>query len=180
MFSHACCTERAWFFGPQENWDMRLEPVGWATDADFVPDPARWRPKSLRAARAAWIERMSAEHRSFPVFASLASQLSEAGATFDAEAVMLRMAQDEIRHAELCGVVVGLAVSTTVVGPVDGSRFVSDGVAELERRALAAHPLRLLGLQLLKTAAMMSAMMMVMTAGIVVFINTNDNGDDDR
>jgi hypothetical protein len=69
-------------------------------------DPARWRPESLRAARAAWIERMSAEHRSFPVFASLASQLSEAGATFDAEAVMLRMAQDEIRHAELCGVVV--------------------------------------------------------------------------
>lgn len=69
-------------------------------------DSTRWSPVALAAARAAWIERMSAEHRSFPVFGALASQLSEAGATFEAEAVMLRMAQDEIRHAELCGVVV--------------------------------------------------------------------------
>lgn len=69
-------------------------------------DPARWSASALTSARSAWIERMSAEHRSFPVFSALASQLSEAGATFEAEAVMLRMATDEIRHAELCGVVV--------------------------------------------------------------------------
>jgi hypothetical protein len=69
-------------------------------------DASRWSASALASARSAWIERMSAEHRSFPVFSALASQLSEAGATFEAEAVMLRMATDEIRHAELCGVVV--------------------------------------------------------------------------
>lgn len=69
-------------------------------------DPAGWSPAALAAARAAWLERMAAEHRSFPVFAGLATQLAEAGATLDAEAVMLRMAADEVRHAALCGTVV--------------------------------------------------------------------------
>jgi hypothetical protein len=66
----------------------------------------RWSAESIASVRSSWIERMSAEHGSFPVFAALAVQLSEAGATMDAEAVMLRMAQDEIRHATLCGQVI--------------------------------------------------------------------------
>jgi hypothetical protein len=69
-------------------------------------DPSRWSAAALAAARSTWVERMCAEHRSFPVFTLLATQLSEAGATLEMEAVMLRMATDEIRHTELCGLVV--------------------------------------------------------------------------
>jgi hypothetical protein len=49
---------------------------------------------------------MDSEYRSTSVFSGLAAQLMEAGASLDAVAVVLRMAQDEIRHAELCGQVV--------------------------------------------------------------------------
>jgi hypothetical protein len=50
-----------------------------------------------------WRVRMAAEHASVPVLAALAGQLIEAGATLDAQAVVLRMALDEIRHTEICG-----------------------------------------------------------------------------
>jgi hypothetical protein len=49
---------------------------------------------------------MDAEYRSTSVFSALTAQLMEAGASLDQTAVVLRMAQDEIRHAELCGEVV--------------------------------------------------------------------------
>jgi hypothetical protein len=46
---------------------------------------------------------MASEHRSVPVFLLLAAQLVEAGAPLDAQTVMIRMAQDEVRHTEICG-----------------------------------------------------------------------------
>jgi hypothetical protein len=63
-------------------------------------------PASVAAARAHWRKRMVDEYESTTVFSSLAAQLVEANATLDATVVMLRMAQDEFRHAELCGHVV--------------------------------------------------------------------------
>jgi hypothetical protein len=40
----SCCTESAWFFGPQENWAMAREPVGWRLPG-FAPAPADgWAP----------------------------------------------------------------------------------------------------------------------------------------
>lgn len=81
-------------------------------------DAAPYGEAAVSSARSAWIERMSAEHGSFPVFAALALQLSEAGASFDAEAVMLRMALDEVRHAALCGeVVAALGAPPVCVAP---------------------------------------------------------------
>lgn len=60
----------------------------------------------LAVARAFWLARMEAEHRSVQVFAQLGGQLLEAGAPIDATTVMLRLAQDELRHTEICGAMV--------------------------------------------------------------------------
>ena len=69
-------------------------------------DPSRYDPRAVSRAIAAWTARMGAEHRSTTVFSSLAAQLVEANATLDAKLVMLRMAQDELRHTETCARVV--------------------------------------------------------------------------
>lgn len=69
-------------------------------------DPAPYHPAAVDRAREAWTARMAAEHRSTAVFGALALQLIEANASIDAKVVMLRMAQDELRHTETCGVVV--------------------------------------------------------------------------
>lgn len=61
---------------------------------------------AIAQATRMWTLRMEAEHRSTAVFAAMATQLMEANATLDAKAVVLRMAQDELRHTELCAEVV--------------------------------------------------------------------------
>jgi hypothetical protein len=66
-------------------------------------DARAYAPRAVEAARACWALRMAAEHRSTVVFSQLATQLFEANATLDAKLVMLRMAQDEVRHTETCG-----------------------------------------------------------------------------
>lgn len=69
-------------------------------------DPAPWDPRAVAKVRDAWSARMVLEHRSTAVFGALALQLIEANASLDAKLVMLRMAQDELRHTETCGEVV--------------------------------------------------------------------------
>jgi hypothetical protein len=69
-------------------------------------DPAPYDARAIATARDAWTSRMAAEHRSTAVFGALALQLIEANASLDAKVVMLRMAQDELRHTETCGHVV--------------------------------------------------------------------------
>ena len=69
-------------------------------------DGRAYAPAALEAARKLWVVRMDAEYRSTSVFSALVAQLMEAGASLEATAVVLRMAQDEIRHAEVCGEVV--------------------------------------------------------------------------
>jgi hypothetical protein len=61
---------------------------------------------AIAAAREVWQVRMESEYRSTSVFSGMAAQMMEAGASLDAIAVVLRMAQDEVRHAEICGQVV--------------------------------------------------------------------------
>lgn len=63
-------------------------------------------PVSVREASARWKKRMTDEYGSTTVFSSLVAQLVEANARLDASAVVLEMAQDEFRHAEICGRVV--------------------------------------------------------------------------
>lgn len=91
-------------------------------------DAGAYDPRAVRRARGLWSDRMVDEYTSTTVFTALASQLVEANATLDATAVTLRMAHDELVHAEACaGVVVAMG-----------------GVARREREtsvtAIARHP----------------------------------------
>jgi hypothetical protein len=63
-------------------------------------------PVSVREATARWTKRMADEYASITVFSGLVAQLVEANATLDTSAIVMRMAQDELRHAEICGRVV--------------------------------------------------------------------------
>lgn len=89
---------------------------------------ADYDPESLRAARAHWRKRMVDEYCSTTVFSGLAAQLVEANAPLDASVVVLRMAQDEFRHAEVCGRVL------TALGGVPRARF------DASVKPLAVHP----------------------------------------
>ncbi len=66
-------------------------------------DAGRYDAGAVAEARAMWRSRMRAEHESVPVLAALAVQLVEAGASLEAQGVVLRMALDELRHTEICG-----------------------------------------------------------------------------
>lgn len=66
-------------------------------------DPRPYAPSAVAEARDIWRLRMRSEHESAPVFAALAIASVEAHATFDMTGVLLRMAADEVRHAEICG-----------------------------------------------------------------------------
>lgn len=69
-------------------------------------DPLAWDPDAVARVRALWLSRMASEHRSTAVFAGIAAQLVEANAPIDCIAMALSMAQDELRHTELCADVV--------------------------------------------------------------------------
>jgi hypothetical protein len=90
-------------------------------------DRAAYSAKSIAKLIAGWRLRMEFEHRSSMVFAQLAGQLYEANATLDAKVVMLRMAQDELRHTETCA---------RVVAALGGEPTVE---TELEVQPLARH-----------------------------------------
>jgi hypothetical protein len=77
---------------------------GVALPATF--DRGGYDPRAVASCLAMWELRMDAEHRSTAVFSALTAQLMEANATLDAKVVMLRMAQDELRHTETCGRVI--------------------------------------------------------------------------
>jgi hypothetical protein len=67
---------------------------------------ANYDPLSVAAVCAGFKRRMVDEYESTTVYSSLCAQLMEANASMDTSAVVLRMAQDEFRHAEICGDVV--------------------------------------------------------------------------
>jgi len=67
-----------------------------------ILDRSKWSERTLETLTAQWTARMAIEHRSSMVFSQLAQQLFEANATLDATIVMMRMAQDELRHTATC------------------------------------------------------------------------------
>jgi hypothetical protein len=89
------------------------------TPREVTFDASAYAPAAVAAAREMWRTRMRAEHESVPLMAAMAGRLVEANATLDAQAVMLRMAADEVRHTEICGEAVrALGGEPTVeVGP---------------------------------------------------------------
>jgi hypothetical protein len=70
---------------------------------DRVFDASPYDPHSVRNVCRHFRKRMVDEYASTTVYSGLVAQLMEANAPLDASAVTLRMAQDEFRHAELCG-----------------------------------------------------------------------------
>lgn len=95
-----------------------------ALPADLTFRPEAYDPLSVREARTRWKKRMVDEYGSTTVYSSLVAQLVEANASLDTSSVVLKMAQDEFRHAESCGrVVVAMGGShhaqrDTVVRPI--------------------------------------------------------------
>lgn len=121
---------------------LSVEPSGTPLDAELdaietglarVPpstatfDRSKWDPAAIELLKVQWTFRMAFEHRSSMVFSQLAQQLYEANATLDAKVVMLRMAQDELRHTATCASVL---VALGAPGVVD---------AELDVEPLARH-----------------------------------------
>jgi hypothetical protein len=100
-------------------------------------DAHAYDPASVAAARRVWRVRMDAEYRSTSVFSGLVAQLMEAGASLDAVAVVLRMAQDEIRHAEVCGqAVVALGGEARIEPPGEVAALARHAGCSAEERAL--------------------------------------------
>jgi hypothetical protein len=66
-------------------------------------DGTRYRAETVGKARLLWLDRMRSEYESTAVFVDMARLLIAARASIDAVAVVLRMAHDELRHADLCG-----------------------------------------------------------------------------
>jgi len=88
------------------HYSRLCDGVGAAPIDPATFDRRAYADADLAHARRFWIGRMRSEHRSVQVFLQVAGQLIEAGAPLDAQAVMVRLAQDEIRHTEICGQVV--------------------------------------------------------------------------
>jgi Rubrerythrin len=76
------------------------EPMG------LTFDPSRHTPEAIEKARRWWLEAMQSEYESTTVFIDMATQLRQIAGPLDVQTVVLRMAQDELRHAAMCARVV--------------------------------------------------------------------------
>jgi len=89
-----------------KEWREYVQAIARCPRGESTLDRNAYAPDAVAIAREVWTARMVAEHRSTSVFAQMATQLMEANAPIDATAIVLRMAADELRHAEICGEVV--------------------------------------------------------------------------
>jgi hypothetical protein len=78
----------------------RAEPMAHVFDS--TPFPV----ETVGKARSWWLEMMRTEYESASVFVDMCTQLQTIAAPLDVQTVVLRMAQDELRHAAICGRVV--------------------------------------------------------------------------
>jgi len=81
-------------------------------------DPAAHAPPAIDAARAWWARMLRTEYESSSVFIDMALQLRQIEAPIDVQSAALRMAHEELRHAELCGAVLtALGVEPVIAAP---------------------------------------------------------------
>lgn len=100
-------------------------------------DPRAYDARAIEQARVLWKARMTSEYRSTAVFSAIAGQLIEANAPMDATAVALRLAQDEVRHADLCGeTLIALGAEPVAPAPVDLQPLARHKGATAEERVL--------------------------------------------
>ena len=100
-------------------------------------DRTKWDPRAIALLTEQWAQRMAFEHRSSMVFSQLAQQLYEANATLDAKIVMMRMAQDELRHTTTCAeVLTALGAPAEVETTFEVAPLARHAGASAEERAL--------------------------------------------
>ncbi len=100
-------------------------------------DASPYDPAAVARARAMWRVRMLSEYRSTTVFSQMAGQLVEANDSLDANALVLRMAQDELRHAEVSGrTIVALGGDARIEGEIDVVPLARHSGASAEQLAL--------------------------------------------
>ena len=100
-------------------------------------DPSKWDPAAIAILKDQWSQRMAFEHRSSMVFSQIAQQLFEANAMLDAKVVMMRMAQDELRHTATCAeVLAALGATPEVETLLDVEPIARHEGTSLEERAL--------------------------------------------
>jgi hypothetical protein len=81
-------------------------------------DPAPYPPAVIEKARLWWLAIMRSEYESASGFVELARQFREIDAPLDIQTVVLRMAQDELRHAAICaGVVEAMGGAPRISAP---------------------------------------------------------------
>jgi hypothetical protein len=81
-------------------------------------DVAAHAPAVIDAARAWWARMLRTEYESSSVFIDMALQLRQIDAPIDVQGAALRMAHEELRHAELCGgVLAALGVAPVIPAP---------------------------------------------------------------
>ncbi len=82
-------------------------------------DASPYTPAALEKARKMWRIRLLSEYRSTAVFTAMVPQLMEARAPIEATSVVLRMAQDEVAHGEICAnALVALGETPTLDAPI--------------------------------------------------------------
>jgi hypothetical protein len=69
-------------------------------------DSSRHAPNTIRKAGRWWLAAMQTEYESASLFIDIATQLRQIASPLDVQTVVLRMAQDELRHAAICARVV--------------------------------------------------------------------------
>jgi len=69
-------------------------------------DRSRHPAEAIEKARGWWLVAMQSEYESASVFIDMATQLRQIAGPLDVQTVVLRMAQDELRHAAICARVV--------------------------------------------------------------------------
>jgi len=87
----------------EDEYRRFLEGIARCKPLEVTFDAGAFDPAAVSRAREMWRVRMRAEHESVPVFLALGREVVEANATLDVQAVVLRMAADEVRHAQICG-----------------------------------------------------------------------------
>jgi hypothetical protein len=81
-------------------------------------DPAPYPIEIIQAARLWWAKMMRTEYESSSVFLDMALQMREIDAPIDVQSAVLRMAQEELQHAERCaGVLEALRADATIPAP---------------------------------------------------------------
>ncbi len=77
-----------------------------------------YEPATIEAARSWWTRMMRTEYQSSSVFTDLALQMRQIDAPIDVQSAALRMAHEELHHAELCGgVLAALGAEAAIPAP---------------------------------------------------------------